>query len=97
LEAFDATGNQYPKDALVEKKNKKSLKLIFLYFICNSNKLNKMFNVFKFGPLKKRKSKLKVAFSLTRGLNLKLTSIFSITSSQHIYGFVPTSHAQIQI
>jgi hypothetical protein len=37
LEAFDATGNQYPKDALVEKKNKKSLKLIFLYFICNSN------------------------------------------------------------
>jgi hypothetical protein len=97
LEAFDPTRNQHVKEALIEKKNKKSFKLIFLYFICNSNKLNKMFNVFKFGPLKIRKSKSKVTYNKTSGLNLKLISIFSITSSQHIYGFVPTSHTQIQI
>jgi len=49
-----------------------------------------------FGLMSGRKSRSKAAFRLSNRI-LKLTSTESIISSQHIYGFVPTTCVQKQI
>jgi hypothetical protein len=49
-----------------------------------------------FGLLKIRKSSSKAAYRLRYRI-LELTSVFPIAASQHIYGFVPTTHNPIQV
>ena len=71
------------------------MKLNFLYFICNQQ-IDLMTHVFKFILLNLNNLYLKGTYIINKG-SLKNASYFAIKLSQHINGFVPTTHTQIQI
>ena len=75
---------------------KKSFKLNFLYFICNSNSVNTMIDVFKFGLLRIWESNSKAVYRLNDRY-LKHVSINAITLNQNLNGFMATPITQIRI
>ncbi len=58
--------------------------------------LNKLKRVCMFGLLEIKKLFSKAAYRKSNR-NLKLTSVYTIVGSQHIYAFIPTTQSQIQI
>lgn len=83
----------------VKKYSKKIFKRVCNSFFCISfvtylaEQLN---SVFMFGLLNKRESFSRAAYRLSNRI-LELASAGYIFISQHLFGFIPTTHPQLQV